>query len=176
MIGRMRSLLRGLEVRLVDLLGDFFRREVHDDDAVGRSGLPVIIVEVEVDVLGVFLRVAHFPTAARGREVQEEGVICCAAVVEAGVDGDDLVINVVVVAILHPQRFAAVDRGTRSGVCQHRAVALIGPAKVQAAALAADRQLVVKPRGEHGLAAHLAQRRDLVFQVPAVRLPADRFI
>lgn len=176
MIGRMRSLLRGLEVRLVDLLGDFFRREVHDDDAVGRSGLPVIIVEVEVDVLGVLLRVAHFPTAARGREVQEEGVICCAAVVEAGVDGGDLVINVVVVAILHPQRLAAVDHGVRGGVGENGAVALIRPAEVQPAALEADRQLVVKAGGEHDLAAHLAQRRDLVFQVPAVRLPVDCFI
>ena len=127
-------------------------------------------------MLGVFLRVAHRAAAACGGEVQEEGVICCAAVVEAGVDGGDLVINVVVVAILHAQRLAAVDHGVRGRVGANGAVALIRPAEVQAAALAADRQLVVKPRGEHGLAAHLAQRRDLVFQVPAVRLPADCFI
>ena len=176
MIGRMRSLLRGLEVRLVDLLGDFFRREVHDDDAVGRSGLPVIIVEVEVDVLGVFLRVAHFPTAARGREVQEEGVICCAAVVEAGVDGGDLVINVVVVAILHAQRLAVVDHGVRGRVGANGAVALIRPAEVQPAALEADRQLVVKAGGEHGLAAHLAHGRDHVFQIPAIGRLIDHLV
>lgn len=103
LIGRMRSLLRGLEVRLVDLLGDFFRREVHDDDAVGRSGLPVIIVEVEVDVLGVFLRVAHFPTAARGREVQEKRVLGRLTVVQTGADGVDFVVSVIVIAVLHAQ-------------------------------------------------------------------------
>ena len=70
-ISGLRALLRGLEIRLIDLLGDLFRCEVHDDDAVGRSGLPVVVIEIEVDALGVFLRVAHFSTAARGREVQE---------------------------------------------------------------------------------------------------------
>ena len=99
-ISGLRALLRGLEIRLIDLLGDLFRREVHDDDAVGRSGLPVIIVEVEVDVLGVFLRVAHFSAAARGREVQEKRVLRRLTVAQTGVDGVDFVIGVIVVAIL----------------------------------------------------------------------------
>ena len=42
--------------------------------------------------------------------------------------------------------------------------------------LAADRQLVVKPRGEDDFSAHLAQRWDLVFQVPAVRVCVDALI
>ena len=64
----------------------------------------------------------------------------------------------------------------RGGVGQNGAVALVGPAKVQAAVLAADRQLVVKPRGEDDFSAHLAQRWDLVFQVPAVRVCVDALI
>ena len=45
-----------------------------------------------------------------------------------------------------------------------------------AAALEADRKLVVKPRGEDDLPAHFAQRRDLVFQIPALRILVDRLI
>ena len=100
----------------------------------------------------------------------------CAAVVEAGVDGGDLVINVVVVAILHAQRLVAVDHGVRGGFRQNGAVALIRPAEVQAAVLEADRKLVVKPRGEDDLPAHFAQRRDLVFQIPVLRILVDRLI
>ena len=137
-ISGLRALLRGLEICLIDLLGDLFRCEVNDDNAVGRSGLPVVVIEIEVDALGVFLRVAHFSTAARGREVQEKRVLRRLTVVQTGVDGVDFVIGVIVVAILHAQRLAAVDHGVRGGVRQNGAVALIRPAKVQAAALEAD--------------------------------------
>ncbi len=175
-ISGLRALLRGLEIRLIDLLGDLFRCEVHDDDAVGRSGLPVVVIEIEVDALGVFLRVAHFSAAARGREVQEKRVLRRPTVVQTGVDGVDFVIGVIVVAILHAQRLAVVDHGVRGGVRQNGAVALIRPAEVQAAALEADRKLVVKPRGEDDLPAHFAQRRDFVFQIPALRILVDRLI
>ena len=167
---------RSLKIRSVDLLGDLLRTEIDDDNAVGFPGLPFIGVEIEIDVLGIFLRVPHRAAAARGGEVQEKGVIRRPAAVEAGADGGDLVADVIVVAILHAQRLAAVDHGLRGGVGENGAVALIRPAEVQPAAIRADLQLVVKAGGEHDPAAHRSQGRDLVFQIPALGCLIDHLV
>ena len=118
----------------------------------------------------------HRAAAARGGEVQEKRVVRRPTAAEAGADGGDLVADVIVVAILHAQRLAAVDRGLCSRVGENGAVALIRPAEVQPAVIRADLQLVVKAGGEHDLAAHCTHGRDLVFQIPALGCLIDHRI